>query len=146
VTQARKSERPAAATHQETDATATKAMVYSYYAAVNDGRWSDVADYFHDDAVLLVPSQLPKVGREVILKFYESHGRRFPEHHDDVPLLMLDGNRVMTLVDFDGVDRNGNVVRFWTAGIFTIEGRKIRQYRVIFDTAQLEGPVPPGAR
>ena len=126
------------------DPTATRAMVYAYYQAVNDGRWTDVAAFFHDDAVLLVPSQVPKVGRETILRFYESHGRRFPEHHDDVPLLMLDGNRVMTLVDFNGVDRNGNVVRFWTAGIFTIESRRIRQYRVIFDTAQLEGPVPPG--
>jgi ketosteroid isomerase-like protein len=142
VAQVNKSE--TSVTTDVADATATKAMVYSYYAAVNDGRWTDVVDYFHDDAVLLVPSQLPKVGREVILKFYESHGRRFHKHHDDVPLLMLDGNRVMTLVDFNGVDRNGNVVQFWTAGIFTIEDRKIRQYRVIFDTAQLEGPVPPG--
>jgi predicted ester cyclase len=132
-----------AARHQA-DPTATKAMVYAYYQAVNDGRWEDVADFFHDDAVLLVSSQLPKVGREEILKFYSSHGRRYPEHHDDVPLLMMDGNRVMTLVDFNGVDKNGNVVRFWTAGIFTIEARRIRQYRVIFDTAQLEGPVPPG--
>src|SRR5947209_218927 len=86
------------------DRTAIRAMVYSYYQAVNDSRWNDVADFFHDDAVLLVPSQLPKAGREAILKFYESHGRRFTEHHDDVPLLMLDGDRVMTLVDFHGVD------------------------------------------
>lgn len=134
----------AAAAQQQADGTATRAMVYGYYQAVNEGRWTDVADYFHDDAVLLVPSQLPKVGRETILRFYESHGRRFPEHHDDVPLLMMDGNRVMTLVDFNGVDRNGNVVHFWTAGFFTIESGKIRQYRVIFDTAQLQGPVPPG--
>lgn len=132
-----------AARHQA-DPTSIRAMVYGYYQAVNDGRWTDVVDYFHDDAVLLVSSQVPKVGRETILRFYESHGRRYPEHHDDVPLLMLDGNRVMTLVDFNGVDVNGNVVRFWTAGIFTIEDRRIRQYRVIFDTAQLEGPVPPG--
>lgn len=126
------------------DPTAIRALVYAYYQAVNEGRWDDVVDFFHDDAVLLVPSQLPKIGRETILAFYQSHGRRFPEHHDDVPLLMLEGNRVMTLVDFHGVDRNGNVVRFWTAGIFTIDGRRIRQYRVIFDTAQLMGPVPPG--
>jgi ketosteroid isomerase-like protein len=126
------------------DATALRAFVYSYYHAVNEGRWEDVVDFFHDDAVLLVPSQLPKIGRETILRFYESHGRRFPEHHDDVPLLMIDGNRVMTLVDFHGVDRNGNDVHFWTSGTFTIESGKIRQYRVIFDTAQLEGPVPPG--
>jgi limonene-1,2-epoxide hydrolase len=147
VAQARKKrETPETAVQPQADATATKAMVYSYYTAVNDGRWTDVVDSFHDDAVLLVPSQLPKVGRETILAFYESHGRRFHQHHDDVPLLMMDGNRVMTLVDFNGVDRNGNVVQFWTAGIFTIEDRKIRQYRVIFDTAQLEGPVPPGTR
>lgn len=133
-----------AAARHGADPTAVRAMVYAYYQAVNEGRWTDVADFFHDDAVLLVPSQLPKVGRETILAFYESHGRRFPEHHDDVPLLMLDGNRVMTLVDFNGVDRNGNAVHFWTAGIFTIEAGRIRQYRVIFDTAQLQGPAPPG--
>ena len=53
-------------------------MVYSYYAAVNDGRWDDVVDCFHDDAVLLVPSQLPKVGREEIRRFYQYvDGRRF---------------------------------------------------------------------
>jgi predicted ester cyclase len=125
------------------DPTGLKALVYAYYQAVNDGRWTDVVDFFHEDAVLLIPSQRPKVGRETILAFYESHGRRFPEHYDDVPLLMLDGNRVMTLVDFRGVDRNGNRVRFWTSGTFTIESGRIRQYRVIFDTAQLEGPVPP---
>jgi ketosteroid isomerase-like protein len=134
----------AGAAQQQADATAIRAMVYAYYQAVNDGRWADVAATFHEDAVLLVPSQLPKVGRKTILKFYESHGRRFPEHHDDVPLLMIDGNRVMTLVDFHGVDRNGNVVHFWTSGTFTIDGGRIRQYRVIFDTAQLEGPVPQG--
>ena len=134
----------AAAARHGADATATKAMIYAYYQAVNDGRWGDVVDFFHEDAVLLVPSQLPKIGREAILKFYESHGRRFPEHHDDVPLLMVDGNRVMTLVDFHGVDKNGNEVHFWTSGTFTIECGKIRQYRVIFDTAQLMGPNPPG--
>ena len=134
----------AGAARSGSDRTAIKALVYAYYQAVNESRWSDVADFFHEDAVLLVPSQLPKVGRKTILEFYESHGRRFVDHHDDVPLLMLDGDRVMTLVDFHGVDRNGNDVHFWTSGTFTIEAGKIRQYRVIFDTAQLEGPVPPG--
>ena len=120
------------------DATAIKAKVYEYYRAVNEARWDDVVDFFHEDAVLLVPSQEPKVGHEVIREFYESHGRRFAEHHDDVPLLMVDGQRVMTLVDFHGLDRNGIEVQFWTAGIFTIECGKVRQYRVIFDTAALD--------
>lgn len=119
------------------DPTAIKAKVYEYYRAVNESRWGDVADFFHDDAVLLVPSQEPKVGRQTILEFYQSHGRRFVEHHDDVPLLMVDGQRVMTLVDFHGRDRNGIDVQFWTAGFFTIECGKVRQYRVIFDTAAL---------
>ena len=133
-----------AAAGGQADPTATKAMVYAYYQAVNESRWDDVVSFFHDDAVLLVPSQLPKIGHDTIRRFYESHGRRFTQHHDDVPLLMLDGNRVMTLVDFRGVDKNGNAVAFWTAGIFTLEDGRIRQYRVIFDTAQLMGPVPPG--
>lgn len=119
------------------DATAIRAKVYEYYRAVNESRWDDVVDFFHPDAVLLVPSQEPKVGHDAIRDFYEAHGRRFVEHHDDVPLLMVDGQRVMTLVDFHGRDRNGLDVQFWTAGFFTLECGKVRQYRVIFDTAEI---------
>ena len=49
---AEKTETSVAATPHQADATTTKAVVYSYYAAVNDGRWSDVVEYFHDDASL----------------------------------------------------------------------------------------------
>ena len=127
------------------DRTTIRAMIYAYYKAVNDSHWDDVVAYFHPDAVLLIPSQLPKVGHEEIRRFYESVDRQFPTlHHDDVPLLMIDGNRVMTLVDMHGIDWEGNEIRLWTAGTFTLEGGLIRQYRVIFDTAQLRGPSPPG--
>ncbi len=136
------SERAAARTGH--DQTAVKALVYSYYAAVNESRWDDVVNLFHEDAVLLIPSQLPKIGHRAIRTFYEYHGAYSPQHHDDVPLLMTDGNRAMTLVDHHGIDKHGHKVHLWTAGIFTIETGKIRQYRVIFDTAQLSGPTPEG--
>jgi ketosteroid isomerase-like protein len=127
------------------DRTTVKAMIYAYYQAVNDSRWDDVVAFFHEDAVLLIPSQLPKVGHAEIRRFYVSVDRQFPTlHHDDVPLLMIEGNRVMTLVDMHGVNADGVATRLWTAGIFTLEAGRIRQYRVIFDTAQLDGPSPPG--
>jgi hypothetical protein len=119
------------------DETALRARVYGYYQAVNDSRWDDVADFFHDDAVLLIPGQRPKIGREAIHRFYSAHGTHFAEHHDDVPLLMIDGNRVMTVIDFHGVDVRGNRVRYWNGGVFTFDGARCRQYRVIFDTAEL---------
>jgi hypothetical protein len=119
------------------DATATRAKVYEYYRAANESRWDDVVEFFHEDAVLLVPSQQPKVGHDAIREFYAAHGRRFVEHHDDVALLMVDGQRVMTLVEVYGLDHNDVEVRFWAAGCFTLECGRVRQYRVIFDTASL---------
>jgi ketosteroid isomerase-like protein len=50
---------------------------------------------------------------------------------------MVDGNRVMTLIEFHGVDREGERINYWNAGVFTIEDGRFRQYRVIFDTAEL---------
>jgi ketosteroid isomerase-like protein len=129
----------------DADPTSIKAFVYAYYKAVNDSRWDDVVACFHEDATLLVPSQLPKVGHDEISRFYTHVDVQFPGlHHDDVPLLMVDGNRVMTLVDMHGINREGVHTRLWTAGFFTLESGRIRQYRVIFDTAQLQGPTPPG--
>jgi hypothetical protein len=119
------------------DDTAIKATVYAYYQAVNESRWDDVVAFFHDDAVLLIPGQKPKVGHDAIRRFYMAHGTHFAEHHDDVPLLMTDGNRVMTLIDFHGVDVRGNQVHYWNGGVFTLDGKRFRQYRVIFDTAEL---------
>jgi len=119
------------------DPTAIRAAIYAYYQAVNESRWDDVADFFADDAVLLIPGQRPKIGREQIHRFYSAHGTHFAEHHDDVPLLMIDGNRVMTLIDFHGVDVKGTDVHYWNGGIFTLDGIHCAQYRVIFDTAEL---------
>jgi uncharacterized protein (TIGR02246 family) len=120
-------------------------MAYAYFQAVNESRLEEVLDYFHEDAVLLVPAQLPKVGREAIARFYDAFAKQFPEsHHADVPLLMVDDDRVMTLVDMHGVDCDGNEVHLWASVTFTIEAGKIRHQRVLFDTAQLRGPVPPG--
>ncbi len=119
------------------DATSIRAIVYSYYKAVNDSRWNDVVEYFHEDATLHVPSQAPKVGTEAIRRFYEAHGRHAAKHHDDVPLLMVDGNRVLTLIEHHGEDRHGTPIHFWTTGIFTIDNGRFRQYRVIFDTMEL---------
>ena len=121
----------------DADETAIRAIVYSYYKAVNDSRWDDVAAFFHSDATLHIPGQEPKVGSEAILRFYEAHGRHSVKHHDDVPLLMIDGNRVLTLVDHHGVDRYGESIHFWTTGAFTIDNGRFRQYRVIFDTMEL---------
>jgi ketosteroid isomerase-like protein len=119
------------------DETAIKAIVYSYYKAVNDSRWDDVVAYFHPDATLHVPGQEPKVGTDEIRRFYEAHGRHALKHHDDVPLLMVDGNRVLTLVDHHGVGRGGEPIHFWTTGVVTIDNGRFRQYRVIFDTMAL---------
>jgi ketosteroid isomerase-like protein len=121
----------------DADETAIRAIVYGYYKAVNDSRWDDVAAFFHEDATLHIPGQAPKVGTEAILRFYEAHGRHSVKHHDDVPLLMIDGNRVLTLVDHHGVDRHGEPIHFWTTGAFTIDNGRFRQYRVIFDTMEL---------
>jgi ketosteroid isomerase-like protein len=127
------------------DPTSIKAFIYGYYKAVNDSRWEDVVRCFHEDAVLLIPSQLPKVGHAEIRRFYEYVDAQFPGlHHDDVPLLMIEGNRVATLVDMHGINRDGVHTRLWTGGFFTLDGGLIREYRVIFDTAQLTGPTPPG--
>lgn len=134
------------------DATSIRALVYSYYKAVNDSRWDDVVDFFHEDATLHIPGQAPKVGTAAIRRFYEAHGRHAAKHHDDVPLLMVDGNRVLTLVEHHGEDRYGTPIHFWTTGVITVDNGRFRQYRVIFDTMELpqwmrerKGPQPPSA-
>lgn len=121
----------------DADDTSLRAIVYSYYKAVNDSRWDDVVAYFHDDASLHIPGQAPKIGHAAIREFYVAHGRHMTKHHDDVILLGIEGNRVLTLVDHNGVSRDGVPVKLWTAGSFVLDRGRFRQYRVVFDTFAL---------
>lgn len=112
-----------------------KDLVRGYFAAVNDERWDDVVALFHDDASLYVPSVRPKHGKERIRSFYESIGRSFASHETSIVFLIAEGDRAAATIRYDGVSADGTPVVVHATDTFTCEDGRIRELRIVFDTA-----------
>lgn len=117
--------------------TALLADVYAYYRAVNEGRVDDLLAMFHDDAVLIVPTARELSGAEALRAYYERAFGCFPEHCEDVALVTVDGGRAMALTEFSGTDSLGERASWWVGATFTFDGDRMRQLRLIYDTAAM---------
>ncbi len=117
----------------------TSERVRAYFAAANAERWDEVIEAFHEDAVLEVPAQQAKQGRAQIRRFYEAVPRLFPEHYDDPVLVLAEGDDAVATIEFTGVTPEGRRAHFWAADRFRFEAGRIRELRIIFDSAELRG-------
>jgi len=116
-----------------------KDLVRHYFDAVNGEQWDDVVALFHEDAVLYVPSVRPKHGKEPIRRFYEDIGARFGSHRTEVVFLISEGSRAAATVRYVAVDAAGDSVGTYATDTFTYDGARIRELRVVFDTADFQG-------
>lgn len=115
----------------------TLERVRAYFAAANAERWDEVVAAFHEDAVLEVPAQAPKRGRDQIRRFYEAVPQLFPEHYDDPVLVLAEGDDAMASIEFRGRTPAGREAHFWASDRFRFEAGRIREMRIIFDPAEL---------
>jgi ketosteroid isomerase-like protein len=122
----------------ENDVQPVEAFVRGYFAAVADGRWDDVLDLFHPDAVLNVAGRSPKVGHERIRRFYENIGTRFDTYGPTVTNVLaqgtLRGATAAAMLTLRAVSTAGEQIEVPTADDFLIEDGRIRSLRIIFDT------------
>lgn len=116
-----------------------KALVHAYFDAVNDERWDDVVDLFREDASLYVPSVGPKHGKDRIRRFYEDIGTRFVHHETRIVFLIAEGSRAAATIRYEGIVGNGERVVTYATDTFTCEGNRIRELRIVFDTADFNG-------
>jgi ketosteroid isomerase-like protein len=119
-----------------------KDLVRSYFAAVNDERWDDVVELFDDRATVYVPSVRPKQGKERIRRFYESIGTSFLSHEASIVFLIAEGDRAAATIRYDGVSTDGRPVVVHATDTFTFEDGRIRELRIVFDTADSDKGEP----
>jgi uncharacterized protein len=112
-------------------------LVRGYFTAVNEERWDDVMALYRDDAVLHVPGRRPKEGKDRIRPFYENIGHRFEKHVAELTLLLADDKVAAATVRYDGTDRDGKAVDVYACDNFRFEDGRIRELRIVFDSARM---------
>jgi ketosteroid isomerase-like protein len=116
---------------------AAKELVRSYFQAVNDERWDDVMALYHEDAVLHVPGKRPKSGHEQIRPFYEDIGTRFAKHVAGIRLLLAEDDVASATIEYEGSNTDGRPVSVFACDNFVFEAGRIRELRIVFDSARL---------
>lgn len=112
-------------------------LVRAYFKAVNEERWDDVLALYRDDAVLYVPGRRPKEGKDRIRPFYVNIGDRFDKHVAELTLLLADDEVAAATVRYDGTDRDGKAVDVYACDNFRFDEGRIRELRIVFDSAQM---------
>lgn len=115
----------------------SKELVRAYFSAVNDERWDDVMALYHEDAVLHVPGKLPKRGYEQIRPFYEDIGKRFDKHVAEIRLLLAEDDLAAATIEYEGKHPDGRPVSVFACDNFVFEDGRIRELRIVFDSARM---------
>jgi len=105
------------------------ATVLAFGATLRRGEVDPALASFAKDGVLLVPSRPPLVGAEAMRPDLTALAARLAGFTAQRPAVLVDGARAIALLE-DAAGTHAPV-----AEIFSFEGDRIRQLRVLFDTA-----------
>jgi ketosteroid isomerase-like protein len=104
------------------------ATVLAFDATLRRGDLDPALADFADDAVLLVPSRPPLVGTAAMRGELAALAERLAAFTAGAPEVLVNGVRAIALIE------DAAAMRAPIAEIFSFEGDRIRQLRVLFDT------------
>ena len=115
-----------------------RAVVESYFAAVNAEDFDTLRRVLHPDIELTACLSRPRRGLESVVAFFDAVFARFPVHSDIPVRLIVDGDTVVAEIHFEGRSDSGADVTFEAVDVFDISDGRIRRLAQWFDSADLQ--------
>ena len=115
-----------------------RAVVESYFAAVNAEDFDTLRRVLHPDIELTACMSRPRHGLESVVAFFDAVFGRYPEHSDIPTRLICDGNSVVAEIHFEGRSATGAEIVFEAVDVFDLTGGRIRRLSQWFDSADLQ--------
>jgi ketosteroid isomerase-like protein len=108
-------------------------VIDSYFDAVNNERWPDLATLLDDDATYSTMGARPRTGKSNVLEFFGTLFQPWREH-DDAPTFFIIGEDAAAVdVHFTGVSRAGQPIEFPAVDIFRFRSGKIHALKTWYD-------------
>lgn len=115
-----------------------RAVVESYFAAVNAADFDALRRVLHPDIELTACMSRPRRGLESVVAFFDAVFGRYPEHSDIPTRLICDGNSVVAEIHFEGRSDTGAQIVFEAVDVFDVVDGRIRRLSQWFDSADLQ--------
>ena len=115
-----------------------RAVVESYFEAVNAADFEMLRRLLHPDIELTACMSRPRRGVEPVLAFFAAVFDRYPEHSDIPTRLICDGCSVVAEIHFEGRSHTGAEIVFDAVDLFDLVDGRIRRLGQWFDSADLQ--------
>lgn len=113
-------------------------LVCSYSLAVDEERIDDILDCFTaDGSIRFAFMDVPAQGREALRQLFTEHVGRFREHVDVVTRVLVEGDRGISEIVFDGVTRDGRRVHLENCNVYAFADGKFERVTVYLDTVTM---------
>lgn len=114
-----------------------RAVVESYFAAVDAEDFEELRAVLHPDIELTACMARPRQGLESALEFFAAVFARFPVHSDAPVRLICEGDTVVADIHFEGRSATGIDITFEAVDVFDVADGRIRRLSQWFDSADL---------
>lgn len=116
--------------------------VEAYFAAINAGRFGDLAGVFAEDVEIHTVGAKPVLGRDDAVAHFPRVLAHYTAHDDRVTRWIEDGaGAIVTEIDFTGRLSDGRPVAFAALDVFDVRDGKITKVRTWYDTRDVRRQV-----
>jgi uncharacterized protein (TIGR02246 family) len=119
-------------------------IIDRYFAAVNAGDWTALAELFAADALLVATGAPARHGRDAVVAHYPHVLAPFAEHVDTPTRQLRAGDTVVVEIAFTGRLHDGRPIAFDAVDIFDLAGDRIARLSSWYDTAAVSSLVATG--
>jgi ketosteroid isomerase-like protein len=124
-------------THRRDEPVPVKALVETYFDAVNNHKWEQLADVFHPDVTIQHGMTLHTQGREKAVRLLQAVVRQFEEHEDAPTRYVIEGDVAAVEIRFTGRKPEGEPISFDAVDIIDTDGESITRVVSWYDTAEV---------
>lgn len=115
-----------------------KALISTYFLAVDEERIEDILDCFTDDAsIQFAFMDAPAQGRDALRRLFTEHVGRFAEHVDVVTRVLIQGTNGVSEIVFDATTVDGRPVHLENCNVYRFQEGKFHQVTVYLDTVTM---------
>lgn len=117
--------------------------VEGYFAALNAGRFPELAGVLAETVEIHTVGADPVVGRDTAIAHFTSLLAGYADHEDRVTRWLETDGAIVTEIDFTGRLRDGRPVRFAALDVFDLSEGRITKVATWYDTRAVRRQVRP---
>jgi len=114
-----------------------KNFIQQYFNYVNDEKFDQLMELWHENGVFDVPFQGKIEGKTEIRKFYETLPKVYSRHEDNPIDFLFGGDKAAVRIEVTNITHEGKTIHFFAHSWMAFEQGKIKSIHALFDSVKV---------